>query len=240
MAIPNAQNQYLKTQVETASKEQLVVMLFDGILRFTEQAKKTIDNNDIENTHHLLMRAQAIVMELIYTLDKEKGGEVGKNLLNLHAYAFNCLITANLRRDKAKIEEVQHIYRELREGWIGAMESLGLSARGNHQTQAKPAVEAEPAVQDRPAAKTNPYGMASSAAVPPPAQSDTLPRIPAQPQPAGRQPLGYGMGKTAMVAPASPAAQPAASGKDNVVLSSRPAPAQRSAALNAYATPGMA
>lgn len=132
MAFPNqaaARAQYLKTQVETASKEQLVVMLFDGIVRFTEVARKAIENKEIENSHNALMRAQAIVMELIVTIDKDKGGDVAKNLMALHAYALNCLVQCNLRKDVSKIDEVQNIYRKLREGWVGAMDSLGIAPR---------------------------------------------------------------------------------------------------------------
>lgn len=129
MALPNnPRDQYLRTQVETASKEQLVVMLFDGIVRFTEVARKAIEEKRIEDSHHALMRAQAIVMELICTVDKERGGPVAKNLMGLHAYAFNCLIACNMKKDVTKIDEVQKIYRELREGWIGAMETLGIAA----------------------------------------------------------------------------------------------------------------
>ena len=168
MALPNATNPYLKTQVETASKEQLVVMLFDGIVRFTEQARKAMLNNEIEDVHHLLMRAQAIVMELIYTVDREKGGEIAKNLLALHAYAFNCLIIANMKKEVEKIDEVQKIYRELREGWVGAMQSLGLS----------------------PNASSAPAAPAKPAAAPSPVAAAPAPVKPAAPQ-------GYGIGKTA-------------------------------------------
>ncbi|MCC8179344.1 MAG: flagellar export chaperone FliS, partial [Planctomycetes bacterium] len=128
MALPNARNQYLKTQIDTASKEQLVVMLFDGIIRFTEQARKAINDNEIEDSHHALMRAQAIIMELICTVDKEKGGSIADNLLSLHAYAFNCLIVCNMHKDVTKIDEVQKIYRELRDGWVQAMDSLGIGS----------------------------------------------------------------------------------------------------------------
>lgn len=131
MALPyNARNQYLKTQVETASKEQLVVMLFDGILRFTEVARKAIEDKKIEEKHRALMRAQAIIMELLCTVDKEKGGDVAKNLISLHAYAFNALVACNLKEDTSKIDEVQNMYRQLKEGWLGAMEKLGISTTG--------------------------------------------------------------------------------------------------------------
>ncbi len=173
MAMPKPPaNPYLKTQVETASKEQLVVMLFDGIIRFSEQARKHMEKKEIEETHHNLMRAQAIVMELIYTVDKEKGGSIAENLLALHAYAYSCLVNANMHKDTTKIDEVQHIYRELREGWVGAMQSLGLSATNSNAAPASPAAApaagkplgstapkaAAPAMPPKPAAPTTGYG----------------------------------------------------------------------------------
>lgn len=182
MAMPKqSANPYLKTQVETASKEQLVVMLFDGIIRFSETARKHMEKKEIEETHHNLMRAQAIVMELIYTVDKEKGGEIAENLLALHAYAYSCLVNANMHKDTTKIDEVQHIYRELREGWIGAMQSLGLSTTA-------------------PAAPTGPAAAA-------PATGKTLgsaaPKAPAMPPKPAAPTAGYGPGKT-MLPPNAP------------------------------------
>lgn len=183
MAMPKQPaNPYLKTQVETASKEQLVVMLFDGIIRFSETARKHMEKKEIEETHHNLMRAQAIVMELIYTVDKEKGGEIAENLLALHAYAYSCLVNANMYKDTKKIDEVQHIYRELREGWIGAMQSLGLSPTA----QAGPATPA--------AAPATGKTLGSTA---PKAAAPAMPPKPAAPT------TGYGPGKT-MIPPTNP------------------------------------
>ena len=204
MALPNARNHYLKTQIETASKEQLVVMLFDGVIRFTEQARKAIAEENIEDSHHSLMRAQAIIMELICTIDKEKGGEVADGLMSLHAYAFNCLIVCNMKKDVAKIDEVQKIYRELREAWVGAMDTLGIApgvskpatpAAGTPAQQpaaAKPAAAATQAqapqpTQAKPA--TGPGGIMASAAKPAPTLAAgstqiSAPAVPAQPTPA--------------------------------------------------------
>ncbi|MCC8166331.1 MAG: flagellar export chaperone FliS, partial [Planctomycetes bacterium] len=177
MALPNARQQYLRTQIETASKEQLVVMLFDGILRFTEIARKAIEAKQIEDSHHALMRAQAIVMELICTVDKEKGGEIASNLMALHAYAFNCLITANMRKDVTKLDEVQNIYRKLREGWVGAMENLGIAAASSNPTGGQPAPKA-------PTPPTRTPGPAPIPKAPPSAGMRSLPTgAPAAPKP---------------------------------------------------------
>lgn len=169
MAFPNqaARNQYLKTQIETASKEQLVVMLFDGVLRFTEQARKAIEEKAIEASHNALMRSQAIVMELIVTVDKDKGGEVAKNLLALHTYAYNCLVQCNMKKETAKIDEVQNIYRNLRDGWLNAMDSLGVGPR---KVAGSPAGQAPAAAQ--PAAGQRPVGQP---AAPAPAAGRPLP-----------------------------------------------------------------
>ena len=190
MAYPNPQNQYLKTQVETASREQLVVMLFDGIVRFTEQARKAIEDNEIENVHHRLMRAQAIIMELIYTIDRDKGGQIANNLLSLHAYAFNCLIVANMKKDVSKIDEGQKIYRGLREGWVAAMGSLGIGGAGAASAPLPaPAAKAplqEPRSPGQPAAHSGGDGGKAAAANVKAAVG------------------GYGMGKTAPLVARSP------------------------------------
>lgn len=185
--IPN--NQYLRTQVQTASKEQLVLMLFDGILRFSEQARTAIENKEIENGHTLLMRAQAIIMELIYTLDREKGGEVAENLLGLYAYCFNCLIHANMKKDTTKIDEVQKVIRGIREGWVGAMSSIGATGK----TEESKAVAEPAAASQRPSAPTAQPSTPSTAAT-------KQPQSQAQ-QPANK-PTGYGPGRTStMTAP---------------------------------------
>lgn len=214
MAFPNAnaRQQYLKTQVETATKEQLVVMLFDGIVRFTEQARKAIETKQIEDGHNALMRAQAIVMELICTVDKEKGGEVASNLLALHAYSFNCLIKANMYKDIKQIDEVQKIYRELRQGWVGAMDSLGIGT--NNANMAHAAGQKQPAKAAAPAPRTigtpPPKGGA-------PAPAKTLPTAgkipiqkPANPAPLPSKPITGPGGTIARVLPAAPAAAAAA------------------------------
>lgn len=212
IAYNNARNQYLKTQVETASKEQLVVMLFDGIVRFTEQARKAMREKAIEECHNALMRAQAIVMELIVTVDKEKGGEVATNLIGLHAYAFNALVQCNMHKDESKIDEVQSIYRKLREGWVGAMENLGIVSAAAKPTSPQAAVQ-NPAPASAPA-QAKPVSApaapkASSAEKPPQgpaapglmaaAKQPGAPAAPVAPAAAPKAAGVYGMGRTAML-----------------------------------------
>ncbi len=221
MALPNARNQYLKTQIETASREQLVVMLFDGIIRFTDQARKAIEEKNIEDSHHALMRAQAIIMELLCTINKEKGGDLAKNLMSLHAYAFNCLIKCNMSKEASYIDEVQKIYRELRTAWVTAMDSAGISAT-------KPAGEKD-APQPTPprggpgAPISTAPATVSTVGIPAanaPAPAPGVIASAAPVAPAAAPQLGnYGMGRTAMMAGMSkPAAAPAQKQNVNAML----------------------
>ncbi len=252
MALPgNPREQYLRTQVETASKEQLVVMLFDGIIRFTETARKAIEAKKIEESHHALMRAQAIVMELICTVDKEKGGDLAKNLMGLHAYAFNCLITCNMKKDVSKIDEVQNIYRKLREGWVGAMESLGIGASkaaapsgaavppkpAGSAPAAKPPVTFTPKPGQFPSkgpggiiAQSRPLSTPQSAPKPV-TLGASKPGLPVMPKP---------IAPAAPAAPAAPKAAPAPAAQAQAPATPAPAPAPAPAAPAATPAPSAA
>jgi len=116
--------QYLKTQVQTASKEQLVVMLYDGAIRFGEQAKSRIDAKDIEGAHNLLVKTQKIVMELLCALNTEEGGEIAGNLVALYKYMYGRLIEANIYKDKARLDEVLGMLRSLRTAWAQAVDNM--------------------------------------------------------------------------------------------------------------------
>lgn len=124
MSHPNQSQVYLKTKIQTASKEELILMLFDGVLRFCEQGKQALGRNDIAAAHESLLRAQQIVMELLYCLDRKAGEAIAENLARLYGYSLQCLIDANIQHEPSKIEEVQKIFRGIREGWLVAMEKI--------------------------------------------------------------------------------------------------------------------
>ncbi|GHS92937.1 hypothetical protein FACS1894107_09940 [Planctomycetales bacterium] len=112
---------YRQTQIHTASKEQLVLMLYDGVIRFSEQGRQAILDKNIEKKQFALVRSQDIIFELVNGLDHEKGGEIAANLARLYAYAIKRLVDANLKNDTAGIDETQDIFRNLREAWAVAM-----------------------------------------------------------------------------------------------------------------------
>ncbi|MCH8076709.1 MAG: flagellar export chaperone FliS, partial [SAR324 cluster bacterium] len=97
----------------------MILMLYDGSIRFMRKAGKKIEENDIESAHNFLIRARNIISELLATLKPEKAGEMGANLRQLYIYMFNRLVQANLAKDKEGVDEVIKLMSTLREGWAG-------------------------------------------------------------------------------------------------------------------------
>jgi flagellar protein FliS len=124
MADPRHSKTYLRTKIQTASKEELVLMLYDGVIRFTTQGKRAMEEGAVEDAHTAYLRAQDIVLELFHALDRESGGEIAENLARLYSYTYRALIRANINRDAEEAGSVVRIFRELREGWVGAMDKV--------------------------------------------------------------------------------------------------------------------
>ncbi len=113
----NPYSAYQTTNVNTADQRQLIIMLYDGSIRFLKKAVVKIDARDFEGAHNYLIRSREIVSELLSTLRPEKAGEVGHNLKRLYVYLFNRLVEANLMKDSAIVEEAIQILSNLRDAW---------------------------------------------------------------------------------------------------------------------------
>lgn len=119
----NPYAQYREMQVQTASPEQLVLMLYDGALRFCHAARAAMERQDYETAHNQVTRAQDVIYELMAGLNPE-AGEMADHLFSLYEYFTFRLIQANLRRDPKPITEVLGLVGELRGAWAQAMVSL--------------------------------------------------------------------------------------------------------------------
>ena len=117
-------DRYKELQVQTASKEKLVSMLYEGAILFLERAMEAIDKKDIELAHKSLMRVEDILFELMSSLDMEAGGEIAKNLMILYEYMNYRTIEANVSKDKDIILEVKGMFETLKSAWDEAMEKL--------------------------------------------------------------------------------------------------------------------
>ena len=118
---------YRKTQIETASPEALILMLYDGALKFIGQAEIAFEDNDIEMISNKLLRIQAIFTELLTSLDKDKGGEIAVNLERLYIFFLEQLGEANIKKDPKPMLEIKPLIVELRDTWIKAMAKAGVS-----------------------------------------------------------------------------------------------------------------
>ncbi len=95
-------------------------MLFDGAIRFGQQALDYITRGEIEEAHSKLLRAQDIVNELIFSLNLDLG-EIAHNLQQLYTYINDLLVQANIKKDPAKCEKALQMLKELRSTWEEAV-----------------------------------------------------------------------------------------------------------------------
>jgi flagellar protein FliS len=120
--MPPAKNLYAKYEdnnIFTSSKEELTLMLYEGGLKFTNQAIVAVENKEIEKAHNLIIRVEDIVREFQMTLDFKY--EISNNFNQLYDYMHQRLMDANMKKDAAILTEVRDMFRDLRDTWKEAM-----------------------------------------------------------------------------------------------------------------------
>ena len=121
---------YKQVQIQTANKGQLIVMLYQGAIRFMKKALIRMDEKDMEGKGNNLIKAQDIILELLYALDQQmldSGNELALNLQRLYLYAYRQLVQANVHTDPKLVREVI----ELMENLLGAWEQVVAGEAGN-------------------------------------------------------------------------------------------------------------
>lgn len=113
--------QYQKSSIETASKEQILIMLYDGAIQFLNKAKIAIENNEIETIHNNLIGAQNIIQEFIDSMDREVAPQLAENLISLYEYFIRRLVYANMKKEMAPIDEVLKYLKSLKATWEKAI-----------------------------------------------------------------------------------------------------------------------
>jgi flagellar secretion chaperone FliS len=108
---------YKQQSILTATPGQLVVMLYDGCLRFLHQSAHAMREGNIAEAGTRLARAEAIVDELLTTLDLEQGGVIASRLQGIYVFCLRHLMQARLERDAEMIEKVGELLSELRDSW---------------------------------------------------------------------------------------------------------------------------
>lgn len=113
--------QYQKNQIETATPEQVLILLYDGAILYLNKAKAALEQKDYEQWNKNLIGSERIILEFMDTLDMENGGELAKNLYGLYEYFYNTLVSANLNKNTQKVEEILRHLKGLRETWQKAI-----------------------------------------------------------------------------------------------------------------------
>jgi flagellar protein FliS len=101
--------QYQQAQFQTVDRGQLLLMMFDGGERFLSQAEQKLSGGDVPGFLHALGRGQAVIAELLSTLDHQRGGEIARNLDRLYRFMLDHLLEANVAKSARHVGQVRRI-----------------------------------------------------------------------------------------------------------------------------------
>ena len=116
----NGYEVYQENQISTSSRGKLLLMLYDGALKYLRFALAAMKEKKVEEAHRNLVRVQDILNELMSTLNFD-AGEISGKLYSLYEYMNRELIDANIQKDGKKVEKVYGMLEELRNVWMKAI-----------------------------------------------------------------------------------------------------------------------
>lgn len=128
MAITDGYQKYKQVEINTASQNRLVVMLYDGAIKFLEEACASMDKkHGTEQVHNNIVKAQEIIYELLSSLNYE-AGEIANRLASIYTYMNQKLTEGNISKTKPPVLEVIKYLKELKEAWVVVEEKV---SKGN-------------------------------------------------------------------------------------------------------------
>jgi flagellar protein FliS len=113
----NAFTAYHESAVATQTPGRIVVMLYDGAIKFLNKAIAAMEANDIAAKAQYIEKASAVIEELDASLNVEIGGEMAVNLRRLYEFCLRHITKAHLRNDPQQLREVINILQDLNEAW---------------------------------------------------------------------------------------------------------------------------
>ena len=119
----NPYNRYQKTKVTTASREKVLLMLYEGAIRFTKLARTAMNDKKIADKGRYISKATAILSELMATLDHKVGGDLAQDLENLYVFMIDKLIEGNINNEPECLDNVEEILRTLYSAWKDVVEN---------------------------------------------------------------------------------------------------------------------
>lgn len=119
MAVNNPYAKYKTNSINTATPEELTLMLYNGALKFCNQAMAALEEKDYIKANQLIQRVQDIIREFQITLKPEY--EISQQLDALYDYIYRRLVSANIRKDISMLTEATDLIRNMRDTWKEAM-----------------------------------------------------------------------------------------------------------------------
>ncbi|WDH82235.1 flagellar export chaperone FliS [Paenibacillus urinalis] len=116
--IASPYEKYRQSSVQTSNPAQLVIMLYDGAIRFIRASMKGLEEKDLEQVNTNLGKAQTIISELMSTLNQDF--EVSKSLYSLYEYMNHLLVQANIKKSLEPAQEALDMLTDLRDTWLQA------------------------------------------------------------------------------------------------------------------------
>lgn len=132
----NPYAQYQKTQIETADQGKLLIMLYEGALRYLGQSRTSLEEEKLEEANNNLVRVQEIIAELMSSLDLEVGA-VAVSLFRIYEYMHYLLVEANINKSTEPLDQVEKMLLELRNAWKEALYPPGNTADNEVAAQEK-------------------------------------------------------------------------------------------------------
>lgn len=115
---------YQKTSIQTASKEELILMLYNGAIKYTHQAVDFLEQKNNPDASKNICRAQAIIVELLNSLNFEVGGDIAKNLEYLYSVMVDNLTVSNFEHTVEPLKLNLQILDKLKTAWEGVLQQI--------------------------------------------------------------------------------------------------------------------
>ncbi len=112
---------YKDTEIQTADQGKLIIMLYEGAIRFLNIAINNMDFRKYDIVNNNIIKAQDIITELMLSLNMEQGGEIAQNLFNIYAYMKKRLLEGNIGKDPKILQEVVRHLTNLKSAWEEAI-----------------------------------------------------------------------------------------------------------------------
>ncbi len=122
--VMRAQETYRINQIQTASREQLLLITYDIGIQACKSGEDAMRRGDVEGSNVALQRAQSVIRELMVTLNVEVGGDVAQQLMSLYEFLYYELVHANVHKDVDQLGNVRSMLQELRQTWQEVAEKL--------------------------------------------------------------------------------------------------------------------